>query len=70
MQLFDVQQVAKMVGTTRATVYKMMDAGTFPRPIYIGKRSPRWTENDLEKWLAGRERERARGLKNGRQAAA
>ena len=70
MQLFDVAQVAKMIGTTRATIYKMMDRGEFPRPVYIGKRSPRWTENDLQNWLAGREKERARGLKNGRRAAA
>lgn len=38
----------------RATLNRRIDAGQFPRPIYVGKRCA-WTVETLEHWIATRE---------------
>lgn len=34
--------VIEMVGLQRATIYKQMAAGSFPKPIQIGARAVAW----------------------------
>lgn len=36
-----------------STIYRHMDAGTFPRPRQLGPACVRWLESDIEKWMAG-----------------
>ena len=47
--------VIEMVGLRRASIYNMMKANRFPKPVRIGERAVAWREADLVNWLAERE---------------
>ncbi len=47
-------QVEIATGLSRSSIYAMMDAGDFPRPIRIGKRAVAWPQSAIETWLANR----------------
>ena len=47
-------EVLHRVGLARSTIYRMMEAGTFPRPVKIGQRAVAWPESDIERWIAER----------------
>ncbi|MEP1353371.1 MAG: AlpA family phage regulatory protein [Tateyamaria sp.] len=38
-------------GLSRSSIYAMMDAGSFPRPIRIGKRAVAWRHSDIAAWI-------------------
>jgi prophage regulatory protein len=44
--------VEAATGLSRSSLYAMMDAGDFPRPIRIGKRAVAWPQSAIETWLA------------------
>ncbi|MFT6607142.1 MAG: prophage regulatory protein [Halocynthiibacter sp.] len=46
--------VETATGLSRSTIYAMMDAGEFPRPIRIGKRAVAWPKSAVTAWLADR----------------
>jgi len=41
----------------KTTLYAMMAAGTFPRPVKVGRRSL-WVESEVAEWIADRVAER------------
>jgi len=41
-------------GLSRSSIYAMMEAGDFPRPVRIGKRAVAWPQSAIEAWLATR----------------
>lgn len=45
-------QVEAECGIGRSTIYRMMDAGTFPRPRRISAGTVRWPRSEIEKWKA------------------
>jgi predicted DNA-binding transcriptional regulator AlpA len=51
--LIDVTQVATMSWLHRATVFKLISAGKFPKPIKLG-RSTRWSKGELIAWIAAK----------------
>ncbi len=51
--LLDVAQVAIMSGLHRATIFKLVSAGKFPRPVKLG-RSTRWLRDELAAWFAAK----------------
>lgn len=44
-------EVAAMLGISRAHVWKLASSGRMPRPIRLG-RAVRWDRKNLEAWLA------------------
>ncbi|MGJ8583880.1 MAG: helix-turn-helix transcriptional regulator [Marinosulfonomonas sp.] len=46
--------VEAATGLSRSSIYAMMDAGDFPRPVRIGKRAVAWPQSAIESWLAQR----------------
>ena len=42
-------------GLSRSTLYRLIAAGAFPRPIKLGPRRVGFRADDLEKWLESRE---------------
>jgi prophage regulatory protein len=44
-------QVEEMTGLARATIYRKMLQGAFPRPASLGKGCVRWDETVVLKWL-------------------
>ena len=44
--------VAQRLGMSRSTVYKLMATDrTFPTPIRLLPRSPRWRTADIDRWV-------------------
>ena len=46
-------EVSKLTGLARATIYKKVADGSFPAPIRLGARSVGWRLSDIVAWLAG-----------------
>lgn len=44
--------VLEMVGLKRATIYKRMKIGTFPKPVQLGSRAVAWDQAVLADWQA------------------
>lgn len=50
-------QVAQMVGASVPTLYRLMNAGKFPRSVRISPRRVAWRESAVLDWLRQREAE-------------
>ena len=48
-------EVEKITGLSRTTIYKMMKAGEFPRPIRLTRKAVGWAESAIAEWLESRE---------------
>jgi prophage regulatory protein len=55
VQVYRLKEVRALIGLSTASIYRMVAAGTFPKPIRIGAKAIAWREADLEAWLAERE---------------
>ena len=49
-------EVSKLTGLARATIYKKVSDGSFPAPIRLGARSVGWRLSDIVAWLEAPER--------------
>ena len=47
-------EVLNLVGVTRSTLYRWMDAGTFPKQIHLGPRTIVWNEREVVQWMEDR----------------
>jgi len=50
-QILRRAQLEARLGLARSSIYKMMDEGTFPRPVKLGRRAVGWRSEDIEAWL-------------------
>ncbi len=48
------KQVEARIGLSRSTIYDGVNAGTFPKPINLGRQSVGWIEAEVEQWLRDR----------------
>lgn len=51
LRLTDVKD---RVGYGKATIYRKMDAGEFPRTYSLGARAVAWLESDIDAWIESR----------------
>lgn len=49
-----LQEVIRITGMGRSSIYKWMSEGTFPSPLSLGIRSVGWLEADIQEWLGSR----------------
>ena len=54
MKVIRRAQVAAVTGLSKATIYRYMDKGIFPRPIPLGERGVGWIEEEVMAWLVSR----------------
>jgi prophage regulatory protein len=47
-------EVRNRVPYSRATIYRLIAAGQFPRPYSLGARAVAWLESDLTAWIEAR----------------
>ena len=47
-------QVIARVGLSRATLYRLIARGVFPRPVRLSERATGWRSDEVEEWLASR----------------
>ena len=48
--------VTRLTGLSKATIYRQIHAGTFPRPVKLGPRAVGWFANEVQDWLERRPR--------------
>lgn len=53
-ELLRAVDVARRLQVTPKAIYAWISAGSFPRPIYISSRSPRWTRAMIDAFIASR----------------
>lgn len=49
--LLRIRHILERTSLSRATIYRMISARTFPRPMRMGGCAV-WLESDLDKWIA------------------
>ena len=54
-KLLPIRDVCRRIGLSSATVYRLISAGTFPRPVKIGGRgarpAARWVTAEVDRWI-------------------
>lgn len=47
----NIAEVVDLVGVSRATIYRMIDSGEFPRPVRITTRRVVWVRAEIDAWM-------------------
>ena len=50
------QEVEKLAGISRSTLYKLMSESRFPKPVRITSYAVRWYVSEVKDWIASRPR--------------
>lgn len=53
-KILRLKQVIQVVGLSRATIYRLMQLGLFPKSLKIGISAVGWTVEQIDTWLAER----------------
>ena len=49
------QDIEKRFKVSRATIYRWIKAGKFPKPVHLGANMVRWKASDIQEWIAERD---------------
>jgi len=49
--LIKIKTVIELTGLSRATVYRKMEDGTFPKSVKLSTRAIAWHKSDIEAWI-------------------
>ncbi len=52
-----VSQLIKMIPVSKASIWRKVKDGTFPKPVKLGDRITAWRTEDVVSWLASRHEE-------------
>ncbi len=52
-RLLRLRDVTERTGLGSSTIYRYINAGTFPAPVKIGGVTARWRESAVEAWMDG-----------------
>ena len=47
--------VEEIIGLKRSSIYELIAAGEFPRPVKLSARAVAWRESDIATWMESRE---------------
>lgn len=51
MKLLKLKDVIAITSLSKASVYRQVNAGTFPAPIRIGPRAIAWVVAEIDLWI-------------------
>lgn len=54
LQIMRLPEVIATVGLSRPSIYRLKDAGAFPKQIKLGASSVGWLRAEIEAWIAAR----------------
>jgi len=54
MRFVRPQEVRKMLGVSKTTLWRMVQAGAFPRPVEITERNRGYLLDDVQAWMLAR----------------
>lgn len=61
MRFIRLKEVLSITGLARASVYRYMDQGCFPKTVSLGDRAVAWVESEVQEWVLARIAERNGG---------
>lgn len=53
-RIYRMRDVCESSGLSRSSIYRLIAAGEFPKPIRIGIHAVGWVSDDLDTWLSSR----------------
>ena len=59
--------VERRTGLGRTAIYRAMRVGEFPEPFRVGRTSVRWSEREIEAWVASLPRSHGDGIHRARK---
>jgi prophage regulatory protein len=54
-------EVERRTGLSRSTIYALIAARKFPKPVQLGPRAVGWLEDEVAAWIGGRAAQRGEG---------
>lgn len=54
-RLLRMPDVLKRTGVSKATIYRLIKAGKFPKPVGLGVRAVGWDAHSIDEWIEARE---------------
>ena len=54
--LIPLPELIKRLKISKTSIYRMIKAGKFPRPLRLGARASRWREDEIMQWVETRKR--------------
>lgn len=54
-RILRIHQVTETIGLSRASIYRLMQLGLFPKSIKIGIKAVGWVQSEIEMWIAERQ---------------
>lgn len=53
-QIFKLSEVKQITRLSSSTIYRLVQAGEFPKPIKLAAHASGWLERDIEAWIQDR----------------
>jgi prophage regulatory protein len=53
--LIRIREVCLLVSVSRSTIYRMVDDGSFPKPLDLGPRFKAWQKKTVVNWIVSHE---------------
>ena len=50
-RILRIPEVMKQTGLSKATIYRFIKQGRFPRSVKLGKWSVGWKSDDVKRWI-------------------
>jgi len=54
MKFLRIEEVKQRIGLGRTTIYKMVNEGTFPKPVRILGKKVAWIDSEVDEWMMQR----------------
>ena len=54
MSIYRPNELAALLGVNKSTIWRWIQAGSFPRPIKLGSRLTGWPVAVVDEWIATR----------------
>ncbi len=52
MKLIKLKDVINLTSLSRASIYRLITQGTFPKQVNLSIRTVAWRESEIEAWIA------------------
>ena len=53
-QILKLKEISSLTKLSSSTIYRLVQAGEFPRPIKLAAHASGWLESDIEAWIRDR----------------
>ena len=57
-QILKLKEISSLTKLSSSTIYRLVQAGEFPKPIKLAAHASGWLESDIEDWIEARQKAR------------